>query len=417
MFLFAFLQRLFSLVSLAVLGLAVWLIADWWNAERTAEALGLAEPAEARLWWGLGLLAFSLLGRLPMLLLLGRSGPKPRASRGEGQRVPGADGAELWVEQTGRGEGPVLVFTHGWGMNSRIWAEARGQLGGRYGLAFWDLPGSGRSSRPRAGFSLEGFAENLHAVIDSLPRERPVVLVGHSIGGMTVQTFCARHPELLNRRVIGIVLENTTHLNPLRTMVFSRFFTATQPLTVGLSRLAMVISPLLWLMNWQSYLSGSTHLAMRIAGFGDQPTREQLDRASLLPTRTSPAVQARGNLAMIRWSITERLGAIDAPALVFVGSRDLVTKDHAGETIADALPQARLVRREGAGHMGPFEQAGDYNEEIAVFVAFVELIRDRDPARADRSFAPVGEPLAASGADEAGEPLRDPRLGFIQPRY
>lgn len=416
MFLFAFLQRLFSLVSLAFLGAAVWLIADWWNAERTAEALDVAGPGEGRLWWGLGLLAFSLLGRYPLLLLLGRSGPKPGAERGEGQRVPGADGAELWVEQTGRAEGPILVFTHGWGMNSRIWAEAREQLGGRYGLVFWDLPGSGRSSRPRAGFSLQGFAENLHAVIDSLPEHRPVVLVGHSIGGMTVQTFCARHPELLNRRVIGIVLENTTHLNPLRTLVFSRLFTAAQPLTVALSKLATVISPLLWLMNWQSYLSGSTHLAMRIAGFGDRPTREQLDRAALLPTRTSPSVQARGNLAMIRWSVTERLGTMDVPALVFVGSRDLVTKDDAGQTIADALPQARLICRERAGHMGPVEQADEYNEEIAVFVEFLELTRARAPSRADRSFAPLGDsPSEETDAaeDEAFAPPPRPVL----PRY
>jgi len=411
MILFVLLQRLFSWASLALLGAGGWLLFDWWNDQRVAEALDLPEPGNAQLYWALGLLAWSVLGRLPMLLLLGKGGATPHPLRGEGVRVPAPDGSTLWVETTGREDGPILVFTHGWGMNVRIWAEARKQLGDRFGLCFWDLPGAGRSTRPRSGFSIEGFSEDLHAVIDTLPEHRPIVLVGHSIGGMATLTFCARHPELLNGRVAGIVLENTTHTNPLRTMIFSRVFKPLQPVVEGLSRFAMVTSPLMWVMNWQSYLSGSTHLAMRLAGFGCRPTREQLDRAALLPTRTSPSVQARGNLAMFRWSVTERLPSIDCPALVFVGGRDLVTKDHAGETIADALPQARLVRMERAGHMGPVEEAGAYNEQIAVFADFVDLLSSRDPARAGRSFAP------RRGEAEVVEFPRDTRLGFVQPRY
>jgi pimeloyl-ACP methyl ester carboxylesterase len=368
MLLFALLQRLFAYVSLAILGTAGWLIWSWWDRERDAQLLGVDDPSNERLYWGLGLLAFSLLGRFVMLLLLGGGGSSARGDeRGEGREVAGADGAKLWVEEAGATTGPILVFTHGWGMSTRIWAEARAALKDRFGLVFWDLPGAGRSGRPRAGYSLEGFAEDLHAVIDSLPADRPIVLVGHSIGGMTVQTLCARHPELLNRRVAGIVLENTTHLNPLRTMILSGPFTALQPLIEADMKLATVLSPLLWAINWQSYLSGSTHLAMRLAGFGSRPTREQLDRASLLPTKTSPAVQSRGNLAMIRWSVTEALPRIDAPALVFVGGRDLVTKDHAGEHIAAALPQARLMRIEDAGHMGPVERHATYNAAIAEF--------------------------------------------------
>lgn len=415
MFLLVFLQRLLSFGSLAILGVAAWLLWRWYDAWHVAGTLGLDEPSNAPLWWGAGLLAFSLLGRFPVLMALGRNGLSPPVRRVERREVPGADGAVLNVEVEGAADGPILLFTHGWGLSAPIWAEARAALGGRFGLVFWDLPGLGRSGRPPAGYSIEGFAEDLYAVIDSLPEDRPLILVGHSIGGMTVQTFCARHPELLKRRVAGIVLENTTHTNPLETMVFSRAVRPLQPVIEAMTRVSMVLSPLIWVMNWQAWLSGSTHIATRIAGFGARPTREQLDRTARLITRSSPAVQARGNLAMLHWSVTDDLPRIDVPALVFVGGRDLITKDHAGETIAAALPQGRLVRVEDAGHMGPVEKAAFYNEQIGDFAEFFRLLHSRIPATSRRSFLSPDADLAPPASPEDEPKDRDDPAFLLGP--
>lgn len=403
MILFAFLQRLLAFASLGVFAVAVWLLWGWYDAQHVATTLDLAEPSTAALWLGVGLLAFSLLGRFPVLMLLGQAGAASPARRAVGVEVAGADGAVLHVEIEGAAEGPILLFTHGWALSSRIWAEARADLGGRFGLVFWDLPGLGRSGRPPAGYSIEGFAEDLYAVIDSLPEDRPIILVGHSIGGMTLLTFCLRHPELLNRRVAAVVLENTTHTNPLETMAFSRLVRPLQPVIELALKLDMLLSPALWVMNWQAWLSGSTHLAARFIAFGARPTRERLDRTVRLITKNSPAVQARGNLAMLHWSVTDRLPGINVPALVFVGGRDLITKDHAGEAIAAALPQARLVRVEDAGHMGPVEKAAFYNEQIGDFAEFVRLLRSRAPTAARRSFLSPDADLAPQSSP-AGEP-------------
>lgn len=412
MVLFSLLQRLFAIASLAVFAIAIWLLWSWYDADHVAETLGWAEPPDARLWWGAGLMAVSLFGRIPALMLLGRGETTALARRAGGVAIPGADGALLHVEMEGATTGPILLFTHGWGLSARIWAEARADLGARFGLVFWDLPGLGRSGRPTAGYSIEGFAEDLHAVIDSLPEDRPVILVGHSIGGMTVQAFCARHPELLNRRVAAIVLENTTHTNPLETMIFSRVFRPLQSVVELACKLDMVLSPALWAMNWQAWLSGSTHLAARLAAFGARPTREQLDRTARLITKNSPAVQARGVLAMLHWSVTDRLARIDVPALVFVGGRDLITRGHAGEAIAAALPQARLVRVEAAGHMGPVEKAGFYNEQISDFAEFVSLLRSRAPAVSRRSFLSPDADLAPPARPDAEpEDRNGPILG------
>lgn len=372
MILFALLHRLFAIFSISLLGLSCWLFWSWRELEKAAELHRLDDPSDVRLYWALGLLLFSLLGRPLILLLTGRSGGMASSGRREGVAEPGADGARLRLEVEGPSEGPILLLTHGWGQSSRIWADTRQALAEKFGVVTWDLPGSGRSTTPIGGWSIEGFADDLKALFDRLPADRPLILIGHSIGGMTVQTFCVRHASSLGGRVVGIVLENTTHRNPLHTMVASEIFTTLQPLIVMMLRLDILFSPLIWLMNWQSYLSGSTHLAMRLAGFGARPTRAQLNLSALLPTKTSPAVQAHGNLAMIRWSVTARLGEISAPALVIVGGRDLVTKDHAGAYIASALPDATLFKVADAGHMGPVEKHEVYVEAVSAFVQRVD---------------------------------------------
>ena len=116
---------------------------------------------------------------------------------------------------------------------------------------------------------------------------------------------------------------------------------------------------------------------------------------------------------MLRWSATDSLGTIDVPALVIVGGRDLITKDHAGEAIAAALPQGRLVRVDHAGHMGPVEAAAFYNEQIGDFADFVGLLRSRAPG-GRRSFLSPDADLAppARPADPFDEDI--PIIGPVQ---
>ena len=114
---------------------------------------------------------------------------------------------------------------------------------------------------------------------------------------------------------------------------------------------------------------------------------------------------------MLRWSVTERLPEIDLPALVFVGGRDLITTDHAGEAIAAALPQARLMRVEDAGHMGPVEKAAFYNEQIADFADFIGLLRSRADSPSRRSFlSPDADLAPPARPDEEPEGRGDPDI-------
>jgi pimeloyl-ACP methyl ester carboxylesterase len=392
--LLSLIQRLFVLASLVLLAFGGYLLWSWWRLHEILQPQPgeVLDTQEWRLWVGGALIAWSLLGRLPVALLLGRRGDDAaRLKREPGVQIETPEGAVLHVEETGPQDAPVLVFVHGWGLDAGVWYEARQMLSERYQVVTYDLAGLGKSKQPRDGrYSLDRFADDLMTVV-SRAAPRKVVLVGHSIGGMTVQTFCRRYPETLGRQVSGIVLENTSHTDPSRTTILGDALHAMKPVLVPLMHLDIWLQPLVWAMNWQGYLSGSTHLAMRLGGFGTEPTKAQLNQVALAATRNSPAVQAKGNLAMMRWSVTDTLPQFRVPALVFIGGEDIVTVPQAGETIARQLPQARVVSVGEAGHLGPLELAEVYNAAIARFADEV-FTQGAQPADfASQPAAPVDE--------------------------
>jgi len=360
-----------GLASAAILAGAAYLLWTWrqgeWVRDPAGELWRLRE--DWRLWTGLLLLAWSFVGRwiVPLLLTKG-GGRRSRPLRSQGAIQQGASGSSLYVERHGPVGAPYIVFTHGWGMDCTFWDYARQDLSERFQVVRWDLPGLGRSRAPGGKVSLSNFAADLLGLIATL--DRPAVLVGHSIGGMTIQTLLRDHPSSLER-VAGVVLLNTTYTNPLKTMVFHRLLLGIQkPVLEPLMKLTVLLHPVVWLSKWQSYLSGSTHAAMRL-GFGRFVTRSQLEHVALLATRAPPAIEARGDLAMVHWDATGVLEHSQTPALVVGGDLDIVTKLEASEQLARA-PAARLMVIEGVNHMGPLEQADRYNQAISAFALSVQ---------------------------------------------
>jgi pimeloyl-ACP methyl ester carboxylesterase len=184
---------------------------------------------------------------------------------------------------------------------------------------------------------------------------------------MTIQTLVRDHPEVAGR-LAGVVLLNTTYTNPLRTMILSRLLLALEaPLLKPAMHLTVWLQPLVWLSKWQSYLSGSVHLGMRL-GFGKHVTRPQLEHAARLATRAPPAVEAKGNLAMFDWDASGAMQGFAKPILVVGGDMDIVTKLEASRAISGEAATATLLVVDDVNHMGPLERAELYNEAIAQFV-------------------------------------------------
>jgi pimeloyl-ACP methyl ester carboxylesterase len=380
MLLFQWLQ---SLLSLAVLGGGLYALWEWYERARTYDPnldryvfdpdWGL-NGQTALLALGLFLLLWTVAGRLLLLPLLGRI---PRTDPDQGpdvapvatRRLARPDGSELHVEFYGPEDAPQILLTHAWSLDSSEWRHLKRQLGDRFRLIAWDLPGLGRSTRAKNGdYSLENLADHLEAV-RRLMDDRPVVLLGHSIGGMIVLTYCRQFPKTLDGDVSGLILTHTTYTNPLRTALLPGLFTALErPVIVPLSHLTIWLSPLLWVMNWMNYLNGNSHLSTRLTGFTGKGTWRQVELITRPQARPAPAVLARGTLGMLAYDATRTLPKLRTPVLVIAGDQDPLCKPEASEFITANAPAAELHTLSPARHMGAIEHHTRFAELVGEFV-------------------------------------------------
>jgi pimeloyl-ACP methyl ester carboxylesterase len=337
----------------------------------TAWRPGLDLPT-ACLAGGALLLVVAFAGRFLTGPFLGRRGGEPlRRPAGEVRRVRRPDGTELHVEMYGPAGAQAVVLTHGWGIDGDVWAHLIRDLGNRYRLITWDLPGLGRSSRAADNdYSVDRLARDLRAV--AAEAGSPVVLAGHSIGGMATLTFCRLFPDALGRDVTGLVLTNTTYTNPVRTTRWAGLYTALQrPVIEPLLHLTVWLSPVAWALNALSYFNGSAHRSTRRQSFAGTQTRAEVERTARYTLTESPAVLARGGLGMLRYDASDVLGTIPVPTMVVAGDRDPVTVPAAGERIAEAVPKAEFVTLAPARHQGFVERRAEFARAVDQFLIWL----------------------------------------------
>src|SRR3954462_2993913 len=139
--------------------------------------------------------------------------PAPSAAPPPGSRTGRTDdGVGLHVEVDGAPDAPVTVLlTHGFTARLGEWDDQRAALRGRARLGLWDPRGQGRSARAgRRAVTIDRTARDLAEVLDATTPSGPVVLAGHSLGGMSVLALARRRPELFGTRVVGVFLLATS---------------------------------------------------------------------------------------------------------------------------------------------------------------------------------------------------------------
>lgn len=354
------LMWLIGLLSIGLLGGGMYIVYEWYEGWLETEYL----------YGGAALVIWSFAGHFLSLPLLRRRGnDEPKSMRtGTVQRLPRPDGSVLQVEFYGPEDGQPLILVHGWGPNSTVWYYAKRQLSDRFRVIVWDLPGLGKSSPPQNNdYSLEKFARDLEAVL-ALVGDKPAILLGHSLGGMSILTFCRLFPEHLGKRVAGLILVDTTYTNPVKTSIFSKFLRIVQkPLLEPLLHLAIWLAPVVSLMNWLSYLNGMLYITTALSGFTGSETRGQLHFATLLSAKSWPGVVARGTLAMFDFDETATLATINIPVLLIVGNCDRATVPGASIRMKAELDQSELSILKPAGHMGLMEQNQQFAEAVSAF--------------------------------------------------
>ena len=384
-----------GLLALGLLGGGIWLLATWYDGlprvtpvvqtapdgthppartlsfgERVAQWHPDLSWETAALGGGLLLVLVASGGGLLVSPLRWQSGPPvPLPARARSvEHLPGPDGTTLHLALYGPPEAPPLVVTHGWGVTSAQWSYLLQEVGEQFRLVLWDLPGLGHSTRPTPpDYSVDMMARALDAILTFLG-PRPVVLVGHSIGGMILLTLCRLFPAELGSRVRGMVLAHTTYTNPVRTTAKHRLYSALQkPVLEPLLQLAIWLSPVLWLLNVLSYLNGSAHHSTARQSFAGTQTRQQVQFVTRCLLHTSPAVLARGMLGMLRYEATTTLATLDVPVLLVAGDQDTTTVPAASTFMRAAIPGAQLTILTPAKHQGLLEHHAQFAQAVAAF--------------------------------------------------
>jgi pimeloyl-ACP methyl ester carboxylesterase len=273
---------------------------------------------------------------------------------------------------------PTLVFVHGFCLDMGTFHFQRRQLtrSGGCRMVFYDQPGHGRSSKIHQGeYSLDMLGRTLKRVLDETAPSGPIILIGHSMGGMTIMALAEEHPELFGSRVTGIVFISTSagHLDQVNfgmPAVLARFSRQLIPLISSTGRTGAGVidaarrasSDLAWLLT-------------RRYGFGSKRANPALvSYVERMNGRTSTDVVARYVRALTAHAGYPALEAIaNTRVLAICGDKDQLTPLSHSQEIVAVLPKARLVVVPEAGHVALMEYPDLVND--AMF-AFLDEVRD-----------------------------------------
>ena len=295
------------------------------------------------------------------------SWPDPRRLRyTPTTRVPSDDGTQIAVEILGDGHaGPTFVFVHGWTFSSRSYHYQR-MLAERFRLVLMDHRGHGESDPgPRAHRTVDQIGRDLYAVLNETCAERDVILVGHSMGGMTIMSLAAQHPDLFGPKVKGVALLNTS-----AGEVQDNVFGLPRPLAAAFvkqweSSLALMVSDPAKAERAKRSGTGMSRLISRWLNFGTKPDKRLVAFTEAMSAQTKAEVVGDFYLSLQEHDKVEALQALGhVPTLVIAGEKDRLLPPKHARLIASEVPHARLLELHGAGHCPMLEQPEAVNAAL-----------------------------------------------------
>ncbi|MDF2146699.1 alpha/beta fold hydrolase [Knoellia sp. p5-6-4] len=274
--------------------------------------------------------------------------------------VIASDGVPLHVEvdepepAAAHPDHPTIVFSHGYTLSLKAWVlQRRALVQAGYRVVLWDQRSHGQSEKSsREACTIDQLGQDLHSVVSEVVPEGRLVLVGHSMGGMTVMAMAEQFPDLVRERVIAAAFVATSAGG--RNMVslgFGQF----------LGRVLGRVGPRLLdrLGTRQDWLNNVRHVGRDLEDF-------VVERYSFASPVSPAAVRYTGDMIFSTpfTVMSDFLPSIDIhdkrealakfhgiETLVVNGSQDLLTPPDHSEEIVRLIPGAEHVVINEAGHI------------------------------------------------------------------
>ncbi|OBK52475.1 alpha/beta hydrolase [Mycobacterium kubicae] len=287
------------------------------------------------------------------------------------QVVTTADGVPLAVREAGPADAPVtVVFVHGFCLRMGAFHFQRERLGELWGdqvrMVFYDHRGHGQSGQadPET-YTLTQLGQDLETILQVTAPRGLIVLVGHSMGGMTVLSHARQFPQRYGRRIIAAALissaaEGVTR-SPLGEFLNNpalealRFAARSAPNLMHRGR------------NVSRSLMGPI---LRAASYSDLQVSRSLDAFSQRMMNDTPIATLVGFLRALEvhdetaglWTL------LKIPTLIACGDHDLLTPDEYSRKMAASLPLSELVIVPGASHLALLDKPEAINDGLVRLV-------------------------------------------------
>ncbi|MFD8074340.1 alpha/beta fold hydrolase [Streptomyces sp. NPDC059718] len=266
--------------------------------------------------------------------------------------VRSEDGTSIHVEEYGpeAGTAPTVVLIHGWTCRTLFWAPLIHELAGEYRVVAYDQRGHGASGTPRrGGYGTGALADDLTAVLEAVVEgDEKVVLVGHSMGGMTA--MAAGDRAAVQTRTAAVLLASTGSGRLLAEAAVLPPRVRSKRVRDAFHRFLLVSSAPL------GPQSAVTRAALKYGILGAASSKE-------LVAATARIVHACGRRQRAEWGrvlagldLDAGVCALRAPTAVLVGGADKLTPPAHAHGMAARLSRfAGLTELPGLGHMTPLE--------------------------------------------------------------
>jgi 3-oxoadipate enol-lactonase len=241
---------------------------------------------------------------------------------------------------------PPLVFLHGIGGAARGWRNQIDAFSNRYCTIAWDMPGYGGSVQlPQV--SISTIADALKDFLQQVGASKPV-LVGHSIGGMIVQQFLVKYPDIAS----AVVLAQTTSAFGSSDGEWQKTFIDARlgPLDRG-----------------ETMVSMAPKLVQDLVG--DEPSAAGVALARDCMASVKPETYRASMQAMIGFDLRKNLADIKLPTLLLSGSKDNNAPAKTMAKMATFVKGSTYVELEGVGHLANMERPAEFNEVLADFLS------------------------------------------------
>jgi pimeloyl-ACP methyl ester carboxylesterase len=299
------------------------------------------------------------------------------------------DGIPLVVREVGPITAPLtVVFAHGFCLRMGSYHFQRAALASRWGdqvrMVFYDQRGHGQSSAaPVDSYTVPQLGQDLETILQVMVPRGPIVLVGHSMGGMTVLSHARQFPKNYGSRIVGAALISSAaeglSRSPLGEILQNpaleavRFAARYAPKLIHRTRGAArsVIRPILRAASY-----GDDQMSPRVVAFSEQ---------MIHGTEIATLVEFLHALEVHDESAGLPVLA-QIPTLIACGDHDVLTPVVHSEEMAAVLPNSELLVVGGAGHLVQLEQPELINDALvrlveratpSKLVAFARRLKDR----------------------------------------